>query len=139
MVILIFRAHTKDGKDVFAYQAERKTDYFCPHCNQVVRLRAGMVVTHHFYHLKKCNCLYTGESMNHLKMKEQVIKYFQSYNMQIEVQVIPNRRTDILLQKNDKKVAVECQVSPITVEEWRKRTLDYSKRGIFVLWIFHID
>jgi hypothetical protein len=71
-------------------------------------------------------------------MKEEVIRFFQSYPMQIEVQAIPNRRADVLLTMDDKKIAIECQVSPMTVGEWEERTRDYNRNGIYVLWIFHI-
>lgn len=133
----IYRALTDQGINVFPYQAKRKVDYFCPHCQQVVRLKAGKMVAHHFYHLTKCSCDYSSESIDHINMKNDVIHFLKDYPFGTEVSVIPDRRADVVIYQENQPYVIECQASPITIREWQKRTLDYSKHGVFVVWIFH--
>jgi len=48
------------------------------------------------------------------------------------------RRADVYFYyKSGNKVAVEIQNSPMSSREITARTLDYNKKGIYVLWISH--
>jgi competence CoiA-like predicted nuclease len=134
----VFKALTRSGEEIFAPYAERKKDYFCPFCKNRVRLKAGQLVIRHFYHLPGAECPYRNESYDHLKMKQKIFDVYQTkFPLQVEKQVISGRRADVLINA-DKPIVVECQVSPITVEEWEERTRDYNKLGIYVFWIFHL-
>lgn len=103
-------------------------------------MRAGKEKVRHFYHLPGANCPHSRESKEHLAMKQSIIDVYQNkYPLNVEVSVIPGRRTDVLIKTGNKiSIAVECQVSPITIEEWEKRTRYYNKKGIYVFWVFHL-
>ncbi len=45
---------------------------------------------------------------------------------------------DVYFELRDgKRVAIECQNSPITVQNLMKRTKKYTSKGIYVLWVFN--
>jgi hypothetical protein len=74
-------------------------------------------------------------------MKEKIFKIIKeqhpALSIELEKNLIPNRRADIVLQ-GKKTVVVECQVSPMTIREIKERTEDYNNMGYHVLWIYHL-
>ena len=82
-----------------------------------------------------------SESIEHMRMK----LYFQDNlpndnnitNIELE-RMIDNRRADLYGELVDgKKFVIEFQHTKISPEELKERTLDYSQKGIFVLWILN--
>jgi hypothetical protein len=71
-------------------------------------------------------------------MKEQLAKLFKQRGLRYELEWpwIPGRRADIVLP--DLNIAVECQASPIAIEEWEERTLDYNLQDCAVLWVWDV-
>ncbi|MFX1296311.1 MAG: competence protein CoiA family protein [Promethearchaeota archaeon] len=71
--------------------------------------------------------LYKTISNNDRNIKEKSLeKYFN------------NRRADIYFKfHNGQEIVIEVQNSSISVKEIIKRTEDYNKKGIYVLWVLH--
>lgn len=122
---------------VLGASAKRAESYYCPECKERVVPKQGAVVIHHFAHTKTKQCRFgRGESMRHMAMKVQVAEYMQraaAIGADFEVPLIPGHYADVVL---DGRVVVECQVSPINVYEWRRRTADYARAGYAVMWIW---
>ena len=72
-------------------------------------------------------------------MKEQMSKWFSERFIysQLEVNLVPDRRADIVLP--DRNIVVECQHSPIAIDEWACRTADYEKHGYAVMWVWDVQ
>ena len=97
-----------------------------------------MIVVPHFAHRPDSSCSFsTGESMRHLEMKSQIGKLFEKTplfpSVSYEVPFGLARRADVVLPDN---IVVECQVSPISIEEIIARTLGYNEHDHAVLWVF---
>ncbi|KKN56232.1 hypothetical protein LCGC14_0574390 [marine sediment metagenome] len=81
------------------------------------------------------------ETIEHKKMKDYWYNTFPLFNE------IKNRKleywfddqvADVYFELQDgKKVAIECQNSPITSQNLIKRTKKYTSKDIYVLWIFN--
>ncbi|MEV2910490.1 competence protein CoiA family protein [Paenibacillus larvae] len=140
----MIKAIAEDGNAKFAWEAERGPKYICPGCEGRVVLKRGEVKVAHFAHYPGDSCPYSiGESWEHMRMKENMIKIlrkrYASDMIDSEVAVIDGRRADIVLKLPDFPLVIECQVSPISVAEVRERTQDYLKAGCFVQWVFHLS
>ncbi|MFX1253532.1 MAG: competence protein CoiA family protein [Promethearchaeota archaeon] len=86
--------------------------------------------------------LSSNESIYHTHMKRKIGELFQqtysNCNLQEEVHTFDkSRKMDLFGSLNTKKFCIEAQVSFLTPEELLQRTLDYSKRGIYALWVLH--
>jgi len=59
-----------DNADVLATEVTRGPEYRCPECNQLVIIRKGPKVIHHFAHRTDASCAYgRGETQAHLRAK----------------------------------------------------------------------
>jgi hypothetical protein len=126
------------GAIVLAEDAQRDDEHWCPECLGSVILKRGTIVTPHFAHAVDSNCsMSTGESLRHLEMKRQIGRIFEKTPLfpcvSYEVKFGAFRRADVVIQDD---IVVECQASPISVEEVIARTLDYNEFGHAVLWVF---
>jgi hypothetical protein len=75
--------------------------------------------------------------MRHLQMKSQLAKRFESISrIEFELPIIEGHRADIVLLDLD--IAIECQASPISIEEWQFRTQNYSAENYRVMWVWDI-
>ncbi len=122
------------GREVLGWDAQRGQTYCCPECGAGLVFKAGMLVTPHFAHGAGSACpLATGESPRHMEMKHQVAKIFPP--ALFEIQAAPGRWADLVLGD---KIVVECQASPIAVDEWIARTKEYNAAGRLVLWVWDL-
>ena len=82
-----------------------------------------------------------SESIEHMRMKLYFQDNLPSDNniTKIELErMISNRRADLYGELSDgKKFVIEFQHTKISPEELKERTLDYSRKGIYVLWILN--
>lgn len=83
-----------------------------------------------------------SESFYHKKIKQLIFECATERNKAISdkslEKYLNSRRADVYFKmKSGDKIAVEVQNSKITVKEIKKRTEDYTKKGIYVLWILH--
>jgi hypothetical protein len=125
-----------EGQQVAAWRVKAGDGYTCPECEEEVFLKPGVVIIPHFSHYPESSCGYgSGESERHMLMKVHVMDALQAVpDVRYEAAVIPGRRADLALEKQ--KIAVECQSSRMTEEEWEARTRAYSTRGRNVMWLW---
>ena len=124
---------------VLAENAKSDMAYYCPGCGQGVILRRGKHKITHYAHKKGNDCGFSeGETLEHLKGKEQIYQWAQKHhwNPQLEV-YFPTitQRPDILLEINGQTVAVEFQCSPLSLEKLLARNEGYRQLRIPVWWI----
>jgi hypothetical protein len=129
-----------DGVRVEAELASRQARYHCPECAEPVVLRAGQVLVHHFAHRPGSDCAHgAGESAEHLAMKAAVRRWLPAdYQVELEVPVVAGRRADVVVTTPvGNRFVVEMQASAISPFEVFRRTSDYRRAGLPVLWVFH--
>lgn len=122
-----------EGKD--AIRGELHT---CPACHAQVTLKRGSVVVAHFAHQPQATCLFAkGESPRHLEMKSQIGAVLTAEDIAFEYEVMfgLDRRADIVTGD----LVIECQVSPLGINEWNARTRFYNEQGYAVLWVWNQD
>ena len=118
---------------VLGAEAHRDDLFACPECKEAVMLKRGTEVVPHFAHFADIGCpLSQGESMRHMEMKLQIGALFPGASY--EVRFGAERRADVLIDT----VVVECQASPISIEEVDARTRFYTGEGKAVLWVFDL-
>lgn len=137
------------GKNGFiiAWDAKQNDGPFtCPGCRQEVILKKGYVNVHHFAHKPGVECPYSdyhqGESPQHLGTKKAIYETLKNHpdvaRLQLERYLGPVR-PDISFYLGDTPVAIEMQISAITPDVMSRRTREYTRRGIALLWIFPFD
>lgn len=124
-----------EKKLVFAEDASREEDYYCPECSGKIRPRGGDVRRSHFYHPSGSACHQSSKSIEHLQ-----VQYFLKENLFGTVLLekrFPeiNRIADVVWESE--KLIFEVQCSPITAKEVLSRNRDYRKSGYQVVWVFH--
>jgi competence protein CoiA len=124
----------------FSLEIEKKEGpFFCEECGEELILKKGSIKIHHFAHKKSTNCIYgNGETEEHYKIKKEIFDYFSNQeNCKIcEIEKRLNgSRPDVFLNIDNNDIAIEIQKSSIDINEIYRRTLNYSKLGIAVLWI----
>jgi hypothetical protein len=116
-------------------EARREGRYVCPECKALVGLRAGAHKVPHFAHFARSRCaLAEPESQRHLALKWLCRQLFSPATVEWEV-CIGSRRADVLVGG---ALAVECQVSPLSIDEWSARTLNHNVHGYPVLWLWDV-
>ena len=106
----------------------------------------------HFRHQTKSDHGTERESQAHLAMKKLIAKECQteSRNFELEVEITHDKKTHIvdgiIYFSNDEKnkfqskgLAVECQCSPISIQEYTERNLTYSKNELIPWWLLGGD
>jgi competence protein CoiA len=129
-----------DGLKVGAWEAEKEDRPFvCPCCREVVTLRRGGIIAPHFAHKPPVVCEYgTGESEEHRQCKIAIYEALSAdprvrkCEMERDLVAI---RPDVSAYVNNVPVAIEVQASNLTLEKIARRTAEYARRGIYVLWL----
>lgn len=129
--------------------------FMCPRCLSEAIVRKCTEKVDHFAHKARLSpIISSGESALHKQVKEEILSLFRSYypdgNWEAERPIPENLSKklkavvpDISGRTNQKSlirdellpVALEIQKTPYTVRKIREKTINYAKRGIFVLWI----
>lgn len=123
------------GNFLSAYQAEKKIDYRCPECKEIVRCRGGFLRQTHFYHLKpNHHCRQSGKTLIHLQTQLYLKKTIADCCLENPFPRI-NRIADVVWEKE--KLIFEIQCSPISAKEVEERNRDYQSIGYQVIWILH--
>ena len=132
-------AFSNTNELVDAEEAVHHTDYLCPECRGIVRLRRGEERVAHFFHRNE------GVSCR-LRLKDGLHEFVQEWlvgllgkefcHQECHFPEI-SRVADVAYFP--KKVVFEVQVSPMRPEEARERTLDYWSIGWHVIWILHVQ
>lgn len=129
-----------DNKKVFAYQSVKANGPFsCPKCRCELILKKGKIKVHHFAHKPPFNCgLGKGETDTHRRCKESIYRCLANRDNVSHLDVEANLGpiiADVYAEINGKPVAIEVQKSKVSVNEIRRRTIEYEKLGINVLWL----
>lgn len=129
-----------DGQTVHAYfESKRNAPFFCLECGDPVILKTGKNKINHFAHENPLACRYAeGESEAHRKCKMEI------YNALLQTagveEVVLERcldtvRPDVSAYIKGTPVAIEVQISNLSIEEIMHRTIEYFRKGVAVLWL----
>jgi competence protein CoiA len=129
-----------DGHTVTAYvESKRNAPFFCLECGEEVVLKSGRHNVNHFAHANPIACKFgEGESDAHRKCKmeiyEALLRQPGVHDAALE-RPLGTVRPDVSAYFNGVPVAIEVQISSLSVETIMRRTIDYQQRGIYVLWL----
>jgi competence protein CoiA len=126
-----------EGQVIFARDASRQMDYFCPECKGVVRLRGGLHRQNHFYHLEATrSCRQSGKSLEHLNVQLFFLNAYPQGECSLELRFPEiNRIADVFWISEN--IVFEIQCSPISRQEVQARNRDYKSLDLEVIWILH--
>lgn len=127
------------GKSCLAWETDKVDGPFiCPECRASVLLRKGEVKVHHFAHIPPTNCQYgTGESEQHRQAKMAIYQGLLTHPDVTRLRMersLRDVRPDVSCFIRDVAVAIEVQLSRLTMAEVIRRTRSYTSKGIAVLW-----
>ncbi len=134
-------AYTKENASVLATEAHKNDGPFhCPECETELILKQGRVKIAHFAHLPNTDCSYAGEpeSETHIETKLEIYKALQLQPGVSKLQVeryLKEVRPDISFCFEQRYIALEIQISPLSFDELIRRTAAYTKKNIYVLWM----
>jgi competence protein CoiA len=133
-------AYDKDNNYVLAAEVQYDDGpFYCPECHGELILKAGRVKIAHFAHQAYADCSYTGEpeSDEHIKAKLEIYKALRDQPGVEKLQVersLKEVRPDVSFYYDGSYIAIEIQISPITLDEIIRRTTAYTRKNIYVLW-----
>lgn len=123
------------GLTIAGEEARRDGRYFCLECSALVGLRAGPRKIAHFAHCSTSRCtLAQPEGPRHRALKMLCRNFFTPLPVAWEV-AVGDRRVDAMV---DGRFVIECQTSPMAVEEWQARTEHHNRLGYPVLWLWDV-
>jgi competence protein CoiA len=131
---------TSDGQIVTAYlETKANAPFLCLECNREVILRTGNRRVNHFAHANPLACRFgQGESEAHRRCKMEIYEALQQApnvrNVALE-RPIGNVRPDVSADISGVPVAIEVQISSLSLETIMRRTIEYFRKGIYVLWL----
>lgn len=129
----------KKGQLILAEDVHNKDGYSCPGCGEPVILRRGHHKIAHFAHRPGSQCrLGEGETAEHLLGKQQLFQWYQQQGRHVELEVyLPsiNQRPDLLLTDGNRRVAIEFQCSPLSLQRLLERNTGYRQCGICFHWL----
>jgi competence protein CoiA len=129
-----------DGQTVTAY-FERKSNgpFLCLQCNEEVILKSGRNRVDHFAHANPRACKFAeGESDLHRRCKLEIFEALQKSAGVRDIALerpMGRNRPDVSARINGVPVAIEVQISALSIETLMQRTIDYFRKGIYVLWL----
>lgn len=131
-----------DGQRIEASEAEKGPEYHCPNCEEIVILKKGRIITHHFAHKPPVYCRWgEGETRAHreakLLFKEEFIRRGLRAEVEYEIVSLPDdRRADVVVWSPNRQLfALELQHLPIDYDNLEHRTQSYIHAGVRVIWI----
>jgi len=129
-----------DGKTVHAYfESKANGPFVCLECNDKLILKTGKLKINHFAHADPLRCQFgQGESEEHRRCKmeiyEALLREPGVQNVVLE-RPLGNVRPDVSAYIKGVPVAIEVQISSLSIETIMRRTIDYYRKGIYVLWL----
>lgn len=135
-------ATLSDGSVVAASEVSRAHGPFtCPDptCRQPMTLKQGSERVHHFAHQSASTCAYgAAESEEHMRAKLGILNGLLDHpdctNIALE-RYLGTVRPDVSLRIRGVPVAIEVQRSNIELDLIRHRMAEYTRKGIYVLWV----
>ena len=128
------------GQKVAAWEAERADKPFvCFCCGREVTLRRGETKAPHFAHRPPVTCEYgAGESAEHRKCKLEIYEHLSRHPEVTKCELERDLRTvrpDVSAYVRGVPVAIEVQLSSLSLGRIAYRTSEYARKGIYVLWL----
>jgi competence protein CoiA len=129
-----------DSQIVTAYFASKKNaPFYCLECGDEVILKTGRRTVNHFAHVNPLACRYAeNESDGHRRCKMEIFLALQKEphvrNVALE-RPLGTNRPDVSAEINGVPVAIEVQISSLSLETVAYRTMEYARKGIYVLWL----
>lgn len=129
-----------DAQKVGAWEADKADKPFrCFCCREIVILRKGGVRAAHFAHQPPVTCEYgTGESEEHRRCKIAIYESLANHPRVSKCEIERNLgtvRPDVSAYISGAPVAIEVQLSSLSLAKIRYRTAEYARKGIYVLWL----
>lgn len=134
----------EDGKKklvVASRDLPREAEYICKFCGARVYLRKGKIKIPHFAHFpnQSGSCdIWEPETKDHLlgkKFMRSTLWQFSKYS-EYERNMKKYYPDVYVRTKDNYEIAVEVQCSKKPIEEVIRKTLWYSRHGIYTLWVF---
>lgn len=129
-----------DGQTVTAYfTSKAQAPFLCPQCDEEVILKTGKGRVNHFAHVNPIACRFAqGESEAHRRCKMQIYQALQAAlgvcNVTLE-RPLGTVRPDVSANIRGVPVAIEVQIGTLSLDAIMRRTIDYARSGIYVLWL----
>lgn len=129
-----------DGRKIGAWEVERADGPFeCHCCGSLLTLRRGGIKAPHFAHQPPVTCEYgTGESAEHRRCKLEIYEHLAAHARVAKCEMerrLGSVRPDVSAYVNGVPVAVEVQISTLSQEQINARTAEYTRRGIYLIWL----
>lgn len=129
-----------DGAIVIAdLELKSRGPFVCAQCHETVSLKIDKSRVNHFAHVNPLACEYvTGESNTHRRCKMEI---YEALKRECHVRDVALERPlgrvrpDVSAYFKDIPVAIEVQISCLSVETIMRRTIEYHRKGIYVLWL----
>lgn len=137
---MITSIRSSDGQKVIARDSyKQEGPFFCAQCQSEVVIHKGLVKVHHFAHKPPVTCQYgQGESEYHRKCKQEIFDCLVNAGGIVCCELERNLGKvvpDIYLETKSKRIAIEVQISCLTMNRIIERTEEYNRLGIYVLWL----
>jgi competence protein CoiA len=137
----MLRAYQKATRLFVDAESATKSDgpFICPDCGEEVLLRKSLVRICHFAHRNSSACSHSShESEEHRRCKkavyEALLRHPKAKKAALE-RSLKSVRPDVSAYINGVPVAIEVQLSALSLETIAHRTAEYAKKGIYVLWL----
>jgi competence protein CoiA len=129
-----------NGEMVTAYlESKLNGPFICIQCDEEVILKTGRNRVNHFAHANSIACKFaTGESERHRRCKMEIYEALRKTPGVSDVALerrLGNVRPDISADINGTPVAIEVQISSLSLETIMRRTIEYARKDIYVLWL----
>lgn len=129
-----------DNETLTAFSASKdQAPFLCPECKAIVILRKGRKRIHHFAHRPPVTCQYgAGETEAHRLCKVSIYNHLVTKpnvrNPALE-RYMKTVRPDVSARISGVPVAIEVQISNLPIDTVIHRTQEYTRRGIYILWL----
>lgn len=129
-----------DGQTVTAnLEFKRNGPFLCLDCGEEVVLKTGRRTVNHFAHVNPLACRFAqGESEAHRYCKLEIYESFLRMPNVTDAALerpLAGNRPDVSAYINGVPVAIEVQISSLSLETIMRRTIAYHQKGIYVLWL----
>jgi len=131
---------TSDGQTVAAYfSTESHGPFRCEVCGDPVILKSGKSRVNHFTHENPLACQFAiGESDAHRECKMEIYEALLNQpgvSAAALERPLGSVRPDVSAYVNGVPVAIEVQISSLSIETIMYRTIEYHRKGVYVLWL----
>ncbi len=129
-----------DNEKVNAWlESKSNKPFACPECSDEVILKKGSIKCHHFSHKPPYDCEFgAGESEQHRKCKIELYNLLKSSSAVSDCEMekgLGSVRPDIFFKTLNISIAIEVQISSLSLEDIIYRTIEYGVKGIHLLWL----